>query len=101
RKNSKKPTINEFAFIHEMIRFNTFTANRNMLFYASKLGEEAAMVDDPDPRQLNYQIGPIARRILLYFSRHRPGSIQELISFMTGPDDAGTTAPVLVNRNRN
>jgi hypothetical protein len=98
---AQKPSINEFAFIPEMIRFNTFTANGNLLVYSSKLGEETAMVDSPDPLRSAYQIGPVARRVLLYAWKEEVFDVKRLIAFITGPGDKDLTQPAVVNRNRN
>jgi len=99
-KPGNKATINEFSFIPEMIRYQTFIKNGNLFYYSSKMGEETAMVDDPDPNQLDYLVGPLARRALLYFSQAGPRTLAGLLSFLTGPEDKEITSPVLVNQTR-
>jgi len=96
-----KPTVNEFGFIPEMIRFRTFMQNGNAVYYSSKMGEVTSLVDDPDPAQIDYEIGPICRRTLLYFGKKGKKSIDGFLTFLSSENDYPVTSPVLIDRTRN
>jgi len=101
KNDPEKPTINEFGFIPEMIRFRTFMKNGNMVYYSSKMGEVTSLVDDPDPAQIDYEIGPICRRTLLYFGKKGKKSIDGFLTFLTSENDYPVTSPALIDRTRN
>jgi hypothetical protein len=96
-----KPTINEIPFIPEMIRFNTFLQNGNVIYYSSLLGKETRLVDDPVPGKEDYQVGPICRRTILYFNKLHLKALLAYWNFLTGAYDQAVTSPAIVNRGRN
>ena len=98
KEDTGKVLAGELTYlIPEIIRNRTFEAS-NTAIYSCKMGQVTPLV--VNPFFSSQKIGPICRRILLYFRNRSFSGIDDFISKMIDVQFDRYTNPSVINRDR-